>query len=359
MSYSCVVGRLFITACFAASPVLIAQTPGSSGPTVIRVMTRNLDAGTDLNLVLGASDQASFVQAIDATLTEISDANIPARAALVADEIGAQKPDLVGLQEVTLYRTGPLSLQPTGVQTVLYDQLDLLMSELAKRNLKYSVALVQNLLDVEVPVPTRNMNLRMTDRDAVLIRSDLLQADLDYYNLQTRRFQALLPLPVLGGITVPRSWESMQVTLHGKTFQFVSTHLETTIPGVPETVQIQLGQVQELLKSLPSDMPVVLLGDFNANAEAGLDHTGAVELVVGAGFKDAWSTLYPGDPGYTWPLFGEDQFRFQVQGPYERIDLIFSRGLTPVSARRLSYGAFWGQCASDHVGVVATLQFDN
>jgi len=322
-------------------------------------MTRNLDAGTDLNLVLGASDQASFVQAVDATLAEINAANIPNRAALVADEILAQKPDLVGLQEVTLYRTGPLSLQPTGVQTVLYDQLDLLISELAKRNLKYAVAVVQNLLDVEVPVPTQNLNLRMTDRDAILVRSDLMPADLDYYNIQTHRYQALLPLPVLGGITIPRSWEAMRVTLHGTTFHFVTTHLETTIPGVSATVQIQSGQVQELLNSLPADMPVVLLGDFNANAEAGPDHTGAVELILGAGFKDAWNTLYPNDPGYTWPLFGEDQFRNKVQGPYERIDLIFSRGLSPVSTRRLSYGAFWGQCASDHTGVIATLQFDN
>jgi endonuclease/exonuclease/phosphatase (EEP) superfamily protein YafD len=69
--------------------------------------------------------------------------------------------------------------------------------------------------------------------------------------------------------------------------------------------------------------------------------------------------LHPNDPGYTWPLFGEDQFQNKVQGPYERIDLIFSRGLSPVSVRRLSYGAFWGPCASDHTGVIATLQFDN
>ena len=39
----------------------------------VRVMTRNMDAGTDLKLVLAAHDDVSFAQGVDATLAEIKD----------------------------------------------------------------------------------------------------------------------------------------------------------------------------------------------------------------------------------------------------------------------------------------------
>ena len=108
-----------------------------------------------------------------------------------------------------------------------------------------------------------------------------------------------------------------------------------------------------------TDNPVVLLGDFNANAEAGFDHTGAVELVLGAGFQDAWHTLHPDDSGYTWPLFPEDQGRGHPITGRGKVSLIFARGLTPVSIQRLSLGGFWGRMASDHAGVIATLEIEN
>lgn len=200
----------------------------------------------------------------------------------------------------------------------------------------------------------------MTDRDAILVRSDLKQSDFDVFNIQTRRFQTLLPLPVLGGLVVLRSAESADVNMGGNVFRFVTTHLEGPIPGVPQTVLIQLAQTQEILDALKTtDAPVVLLGDFNANAEAGADHTGAVELLATGGFNDVWHALHPDDPGYTWPLFLEDQGRGYPITYQERIDLIFARGLTPVSIQRLSIGGFWGAMASDHAGVAATLEIGN
>lgn len=339
--------------CAMLMPALAADNPA------VRVMTRNMDAGTDLNLVLGATDAASFAAGAAATLAEVKASSIPQRAARLAEEINEQQPDLIGLQEVTLWRTGSLSLQPTGASEVLYDQLDLLMSELAHRKLRYSVVVVQNLADVETPVPAENLNLRITDRDVILARADLKATDLELYNIQTHRFNVLLPLPMLGGMKVSRSWESVEVVLKGKRFRFVNTHLESVIPGVPATALIQLAQTKEMLDALANyDAPTVLVGDFNANAEAGADHTGAVEMVTGSGFKDAWAALNPGDPGYTWPLFGEDQYQGKALLPYERIDLIFANGMTPRSVARLSLGFIWGQAASDHAGVVATLEFD-
>jgi len=50
--------------------------------------------------------------------------------------------------------------------------------------------------------------------------------------------------------------------------RFVNTHLETVNPSVPETVTIQEAQADELIKAMDTtNLPVILAGDFNADAE--------------------------------------------------------------------------------------------
>jgi endonuclease/exonuclease/phosphatase family metal-dependent hydrolase len=123
-----------------------------------------------------------------------------------------------------------------------------------------------------------------------------------------------------------------------------------------------LAQANELLAALGSPgMPVILAGDFNANAEPGPDHTGTVPAIVSAGFADSWTGVNIGDPGYTWPLFGEDQTTGPTS-PVERIDLIFTGGTIDrwfgrdpnvISAVRTGTTAPW---ASDHAGVVVKVR---
>ena len=347
--------RLIPIAIAAALPCL------ASDPVSLKVMTRNMDAGTDFNLVLAATSPAAFSQAAAATLAEVQASGIPARASRVADEIAAQMPDIIGLQEVTLWRTGPLSAQPAGAAKVLYDQLAQLTSELARRNLPYGVIAVNTLTDVEVPAPANGLNLRLTDRDAVLARIDYNRSRFDIYNVRTYRYQIALPLgaanPLLAGNNVYQGFISAQVNVGGTVIQFFDTHLESPVAGNPLVTVAQLTETTELLANIAADpAPVILVGDFNANAEPGIDDTGTVEAIRAAGFTDAWKALNPIDPGYTWPLFGEDQQAGMAVQPYERIDLIFSRGMLPIAVQRLSYGSFWGAYGSDHVGVVASLQ---
>ena len=82
----------------------------STNPTVT-IMTRNMDSGTDLGYIFGATDQNSFIQGMAATLAELQASNFQQRAARLAGEIAANMPDLIALQEVTLWRTGPI-MQP-------------------------------------------------------------------------------------------------------------------------------------------------------------------------------------------------------------------------------------------------------
>jgi endonuclease/exonuclease/phosphatase family metal-dependent hydrolase len=325
-------------------------------------MTRNMDAATDLNYILAATDFPSLAAGMAATWAEINASRFEERAARLADEIAAHKPDLIALQEVTLWRTGTIFQSPA--TTVLYDQLDLLMRELAKRKLHYGIVAMQSLFDAEAPVPTEGIDLRITDRDVILARTDLPRPQLDVFNAQTRRYEAMFTFgsPILGELAVPRAWMSVDVEVLKSRFRFVNTHLESVYPSLPGSDMIQAAQVDELLTATASaEIPVVLAGDFNANAEPGPEYTGAVEKIESRGFTDAWKSANPGDPGYTWPLFGEDQAS-GLTTPNERIDLIFVSGSVPprpgrtlkvLSAERTGTKEPW---ASDHAGVVVELR---
>src|SRR5947208_4947370 len=82
----------------------------------VKVMTRNMDAGTDLQWFF----VTDVVTATTLTFNEVLASNIPGRAALLADEIGSEMPDLIGLQEVALWEAGSAG----GPATVVLDQLD-------------------------------------------------------------------------------------------------------------------------------------------------------------------------------------------------------------------------------------------
>jgi endonuclease/exonuclease/phosphatase family metal-dependent hydrolase len=343
--------------CLLAAAPLRAQASKT-----VTLMTRNMDAGTDLHFVLGATDQASLAQGMALTLAEIQASNFANRAALLADEIAAKTPDLIALQEVTTWRTGPLLTPPA--KTALYDQLALLMAELGKRNQHYAVVAIQSEADAEVPAATAGIDLRLTDNDVILARVDSLHADFDVVNAESHRFKTILAAatPALGQVPVPCGWMAVDVVAGGSKFRFVNTHLQSTIPGVPEAEKVQVAQATELLASLVfSSMPVVLAGDFNSNAETGPEHTASVRNILAAGYADTWHLLHPADPGYTWPLFGEDE----NSGPAvanERIDLMFTGGAlqtwlgmapTVLSAERTGVLAPW---ASDHAGLVVKLR---
>ena len=152
-----------VAAAVAALATTIASV-GLSGPAYaggkghdkrgepVTVMTRNLYLGADINRPVnaalaaqaaGGSPQDVLVALANAThqTREIVDrTNFPVRAGLIAQEIARTRPDLVGLQEVALWRSGPLDLTQVGVPnatTVDYDYLQLLLDALAARGQHY------------------------------------------------------------------------------------------------------------------------------------------------------------------------------------------------------------------------------
>ena len=327
--------------------------PWRSHETVVKIMTQNVYAGTSLGfaLALGAPE------GVDLTLAEIQASNIPERADLLARKIAREQPDMLALQEVALWRIGPT---PETATRVLYDQLKLLLRALARHGAPYNIVAVNTLTDLALP--GSKGALRYTDRDALLVRSDLRRPAVHISDTHTHIYEAALDFQ---GLPVVQGWISADVYVGRKYLRLVVTHLQSPVPGVLEATEVQVAQATELVQALQNvTVPIVLCGDFNSDAEFGNgpDATPSVALIEAAGYADTWRIANPGDSGYTWPLFLEDQAPpnfFEPFAPFERIDLFFSKGMQVISARQVLAPARHGGMppyGSDHAGVIATFR---
>ncbi|MDE3200511.1 MAG: endonuclease/exonuclease/phosphatase family protein [Acidobacteriota bacterium] len=354
--------RMFRVAVLTLMTCLATLAVAQQNPT-IKIMTQNMDAGTDLGFALYGLQQPDPRPFIDLTLAEVDASGIPERASYLATEIATEMPHIICLQEVTLWRTGAT---PETATTVRYDQLQLLLSALADAGAHYRVVAVNTLTDLTAPTTSEGPGaLRFTDRDVMLARSDLSPAMLQISEVKLHVYSASLSF---GSITVRRGFISALARINNQVFRIVDTHLENKFPDVPATAVIQQLQAGELLNAMRnSPQPVILAGDYNADAIYGVngpgpDNTGTVAYIEAAGYADSWATANPSDQGATWPLFVEDQqqqsypFFFQNTTPWERIDLIFYNKLQVVSSEQVGAGAGYPDAASDHTGVVSTFQ---
>jgi hypothetical protein len=178
---------------------------------VANVMTRNLYLGADLTPAILAPTLPQFVAANGQILREVTANNFPVRAKGLAQEILKAKPDLVGLQEVALWRTAPPSLTPVvtatpTATTVRYDYLQELLTELNRGPDRYEVVVVQNEFDLEAPgdengiagdgpnpaIADAEINGRLTMRDVILARRG---AGVETKNPQSANFATNLVVP--------------------------------------------------------------------------------------------------------------------------------------------------------------------
>lgn len=352
--------KLLVSLCLVLG---ITASGFGAQPTAVKIMTQNMDAGTDLTFAIGELLGLLPPGAgVELTYQEILATNIPQRAAMLAARVAAQKPDLLALQEVTLWRTGASIDTAT---TVLFDQLQLLLSGLVTRGVPYDIVSVNNVADLALPKASGGA-LRITDRNVLLIRADLRPPAFHLSNVHSSLFDAVY---TLGGLQVPSGWISATVHTGNRHLRLFTTHLQSAVPGDPTSVIVQEAQARQLIHELRnSTVPVIIAGDFNSDsilgtAGPGPDNTATVALIQAAGYADAWTVAGHG-PGPTWPLYLEDRYPppfFAQSMPFERIDLIFSQGLNVLSVDRvLAPGPAvtqWPFFGSDHAGVIAKFQF--
>lgn len=279
------VGAALVAALALCTAPAASADSGKHAGQVAKVMTRNLYLGADLGPAIRATSLGGFVNANGGVVRQVDTTNFPTRVKGLASEILGKDPDLVGLQEVALWRTGPTSLAPLGgglktATTVRYDFLQLLLDELNADELRYKVVVVQPEFDLEAPAnvtggnvadgpqptPTAEMNARLTMRDVILARVD---RGVQLSDPQGGNFQQLLTLPIVGTpITVVRGWTAVDAKVRGgDRFRFVNTHLEAFDPRTV-TPSLRARQASELVApGGPADsaLPVVLLGDLNSD----------------------------------------------------------------------------------------------
>jgi len=94
---------------------------------------------------------------------------------------------------------------------------------------------------------------------------------------------------------------------NGSKFRFVNTHLQSAIPGLQQAEQVQREQADELLASLLSLAHRWCWPAISTPTRSPGRNRPARRSTSESGFVDAWKFAHPADPGYTWPLFGEDQ----------------------------------------------------
>ncbi len=356
-----------------AAPLMAAvaapSSPASSDQAdrAVTVMTRNLYLGADIFPVFDAvasGDPAAIIDAVSTGWQGVLSTNFFERAEALADEIADAQPLLIGLQEVSQFRTGaPDSFfgNPTQAEDVAFDYLEILLDELDERGLDYAAVSVTQNTDAELTgfvAPGDLRDIRLTDRDVILARTDLPGSALRLYNIQAANFATNLSIPIGDTgqfFTNLRGWNSVDATMRGKTFRFINTHLEVESTN-PLVNTIQVAQANELLLG-PADtsLPVLLVGDFNSKADG--TGTATYELLIGAGFNDAWSDTHSGELGNT---FGHDaDLRNMTVNFTERIDLMLYRGdirafAADVVGEELLDRTPSGLWPSDHGGVIAT-----
>jgi hypothetical protein len=338
----------------------VAQASDRDG-RVLTVMTRNVYIGTNFDPIFAARTPEALLSATATAFGNVQATNFPARAQALAGEIAATAPDLVGLQEMEIIRTGPVG-DPAPATDVVGDYLELLLAALEVRGLEYTPVAINVNADVEAP-SALGLDVRATDRDVILARGRIVRKAR---KVQEQNFSTNLTLPTLGGpITIVRGWSAVDLKLRGRRVRFLNTHLE------PSSAAVQVAQANELLAGpAHTRLPLILLGDFNSPAEG--TGTATYANLLAAGFADAWSQAEPGVAGLT--CCHASNLLNPLPTLNRRIDLVLLRGASgdrrghrggggyvarraevvgDEPADRLDPSGLW---PSDHAGVVARLR---
>ena len=360
----------FASACDSLSPTGIGgpyfkSETGEGAGQFMTLMTQNTLHGTQIGIVLSAPP-SQIPLAVGRAYSLVPTSQPAERMARIADQIAASRPDVVGLQEAVKWlaqRPGDFLIgNPTAASTVEFDLVALIVDALRERGVEYRVAIIVDNTDIELPglpqntlpLPQNFFDVRLVDRVAILVRSDV-----EYWNAQGGNYDAGLQLQI-GPVQKKflRGWASIDVKIHGRTVRFLTTHLETQ-----DAPPVQVAQANELLAIVAeSPLPVVIAGDFNSAANESAPpstKTATYGTLLSAGFQDAWTDAHPDDEGLTCchdaslvnPVVSFDQ----------RLDLVLTRGFGragsgAVVGEELADFVVTNRWPSDHAGLVMAVR---
>lgn len=353
---NCFVACAVLAVLSCCSPAVFAQSL-SQGRGDLRVMTYNVDEGTDFLEVQSATNVTQFLVAVGQTITQVRATNPPARMQALAAQIIGAAPALVSLQELDQWYSGPFNplTGACGPTTLEFDMVQELMNALAAQGAHYQIAVqAPQFAFPPTPgliLPSTFLCAAVVNHNAILARTDLDPSKFQWSNPQSGQFvnKVFLPTP-LGLIPIPRVWVSVDAMFHGRAFRFIGSHLEPIVPSVRE---LQGGE----LRAGPANtsLPVIVAMDSNAQAFPFPQDPTYVDFIA-AGYKDAWAEIFPLAPGFT--CCQAQLVNNPVSELSTRIDLILTLGnieaqnIALFGASSMTPGGLW---PSDHAGVGAQL----
>ncbi len=329
------------------------------GDGPIKVMTRNLYVGADVDAVLVAltsEDPDDDLPALLTAVETLEKTHFPARAQAVADEIARTTPHVVGLQEVSeIY----IDLQGLGLPLVVdLDFLDSLTAALSHRGLNYTVAATVKNIEAVPVIPIPGVVISLVDYDAVLVDADRVRV----ISALGRTFSSNVGV-VAPGVELKRGWVAVEASIRGESYVVVSTHPEPDLDPF-DFAELRAAQVLEIVADpvVAAAEQAIIMGDLN-------DLPGSLmyQVLEGAGFSDVWAVLRPWAVGYTCC---HDYDLANVTAHFdERIDYIWSRGIGYRSGGVTGWiyrlgilpfervaGPYYKIWPSDHAGLVARLR---
>jgi hypothetical protein len=379
------VGAVAMTATLTALPASAAPKPGTGTP--ITVMTRNVYLGGDITRPLrtplpGLTADLSLLQQNFELRRIVDRTDFPARATLIANEVKATKPDMIGLQEVATWRSGAFNSNPPvdaqnrvvpTATTVDYDFLAILLAALRRAGEHYEVVNAQAMSDVEGPAMnvlaggTGAANYRLTMHDVLLKRAS---SQIKVEASGGQQYGAVLPFDLAGKrYEFIRGYNWADVRVGAKQVRVINTHLESQLSS------FAMWQAQELVATriLPAGRPVIMLCDCNSDPLntttkvgepiPGIKHQDPY-LFLRQHLDDAWLRSGTSDPGFTSGL-NETVDEPAPASFTHRIDLVLTRSTVaePMPADKpLIVGAdpanrtAGGLWPSDHAGVVVRVR---
>jgi len=358
----------------------------------IKVMSRNLYLGADVGVALAKIP--NMPAAAQFMWDQVQQTDFSKRKKILAEEIRAESPDVIGIQEATVwYCKAHFWSKKTEVfnfTTELLAELDgdYIIAEkngVTANNPGYSIGPIPFLTKVHDPITFQTLfgqndaDCGFQIGDALLIKKSLSQYVNQVGNSEYKAVYKVVPTLM----EIYRGYSWADITVQGTNVRFVTTHLESLWDAdkVPKAAD-QARQLVDDFKNTKS--PIVVIGDFNSDPRdprpldapnpgeqptasekcpAGATVCNAYKVMREAGYTDSGPDA--SDPStYSWGmnalLTGPDAERAQAAkkmgnnfGFTDRLDYIFVKnGVNVLTSKMIGQTAPYG---TDHAGVVTEL----
>ena len=385
---------------FATLALAVLLIHGGSMPanatSEITVMTRNIYLGADLGKALALIPD--LPAAAQYMWDQMRKTDFESRSKLLVSEINQYKPDVIGIQEATIWRC---QKNLWSKATTIYDFVEILLKPLAG---EYEVAELNGATAYNpgfsispIPYLTKVIDPEVFQRifsqdsafcgfetgDTLLVKKQLQSEVINLGNTEYEASYSIVPTLM----TIYRGYTWADIKINGTPTRFITTHLESLWDEnkIPNSAR----QARQLIADTSNTkMPLIVMGDFNSdpkdprekgrlnpglqpveslNCPPNTSTCSAYKLMIENDFIDAGPNSL--DPkNFTWgmnaQLSGPDLARKSAAQKFgnqlgftDRLDYVFVKNKV-----RVNYAEIIGvkpPYASDHAGMVVKILIQN